>query len=59
MGTTAIVLAFVGLLLLLGGLALPEGATSTAIHVLAIGCFAGAFVLMVRDFAQRERGRRS
>jgi len=51
------VLAFVGLLLLLGGL--PEGATSTAIHVLAIGCFAGAFVLMVRDFARRERGRRS
>jgi hypothetical protein len=45
--------------LVAGGLALPEGATSTAIHVLAIGCFTGAFVLMVRDFARRERGRRS
>jgi hypothetical protein len=51
-------LGFVGLLLLLAGLALPEGATSTAIHVLAIGCFGVAFVLMVRDYARRERARR-
>ena len=58
MGTAAIVLGFVGLLLLLAGLALPEGGTSTAIHVLAIGCFAVAFVLMVRDYARRERTRR-
>jgi hypothetical protein len=35
---------------------LPEGATSTAIHVLAIGCFSVAFVLMVRDYTRRERG---
>jgi hypothetical protein len=52
------VLGFVGLLLLLAGLALPEGGTSTAIHVLAIGCFAVAFVFMVRDYARSEGARR-
>ena len=54
-GTLGMVLALVGLLLLLAGLALPEGVTSTAIHTLAIGFFAGAFVFLVRDHAKRER----
>lgn len=52
-GTAALVLGFVGLLLLLVGLALPEGATSTAIHVLAIIIFAVVFVLLARDYVRR------
>jgi hypothetical protein len=54
-GTVGIVLGLVGLLLLLAGLALPEGVTSTAIHILAIGFFAGAFGFLARDHAKRER----
>jgi len=52
-GTVGMVLGFVGLLLLLAGLALPEGGTSTAIHVLAIGFFIVAFVFLARDYAGR------
>ena len=54
-GTVGMVLGLVGLLLLLAGLALPEGVTSTAIHILALGFFAGAFVLLARDYAKSER----
>ena len=57
-GTVGLVLVFVGLLLLLAGLALPEGGTSTAIHVVAIGVIVGAFVFLARDYARRERTRR-
>ena len=53
-----LVLVLVGLLLVLAGLALPEGGTSTAIHVVAIGVIVGAFVLLARDYARRERGGR-
>lgn len=55
-GTVGIVLGFVGLLLLLAGLALPEGGTSTAIHVVAIGFFLATFVLLARDYARRGLG---
>jgi hypothetical protein len=54
-GTVGMALGFVGLLLLLAGLALPEGGTSTAIHVVAIGFFIVAFVFLARDYAGRER----
>jgi hypothetical protein len=53
-GTVGMVLVLVGLLSLLAGLALPEGVTSTAIHILAIGFFAGAFVFSARDYAKSE-----
>jgi hypothetical protein len=46
----------VGLLLVVAGVALPEGVRSKAIHILAVGFFAGAFVFLVRDHAKRERG---
>ena len=36
-GTVGMVLGLGGLLLLLAGVALPEGVTSPAIHILAIG----------------------
>ena len=52
------VLGFIGLLLVLAGLALPAGVTSTAIHVVAIGFFVGAFVFLARDYVQTERGGR-
>jgi hypothetical protein len=54
--TVGMVLGLIGLVLLLAGLALPEGVTSTAIHILAIGFFAGAFVFLARDHAKRARG---
>jgi hypothetical protein len=57
-GTVGMVLGFVGLLLLLAGLALPEGGTSTAIHVVAIGFFMVAFVFLARDYAGWERAGR-
>jgi hypothetical protein len=57
-GTVGLVLGFVGLLLVLAGLALPEGGTSTAIHVVAIGIIVGALVFLARDYARRERGGR-
>jgi hypothetical protein len=50
------VLGLVGLLLVVAGEALPEGVRSTAIHILAVGFFAGAFVFLVRDHAKRESG---
>jgi hypothetical protein len=56
-GTMGMVCGFAGLFLLLAGLALPEGGTSTAIYVLAIGFFVLAFVFLARDYA--GRGRRS
>jgi zinc transporter ZupT len=37
-------LGLVGLLLVVAGVALPEGVRSKAIHILAVGFFAGAFV---------------
>lgn len=52
-GTVGTVLGFVGLLLLLAGLALPEGGASTAIHVVAIGILVAAFVFLARE---RNRG---
>jgi hypothetical protein len=57
-GAVGLVLGFVGLLLRLAGLALPEGGTSTAIHVVAIGVIVGAMVFLARDYARREHGGR-
>jgi hypothetical protein len=57
-GTVGLVLGFVGLLLVLAGLAVPEGGTSTAIHVVAIGVIVGAFVFLARNYTRRERGGR-
>ena len=54
-GAVGTELGFAGLLLLLAGLALPEGATSTAIHVLAIAFFLAAFIFLARDYIGRER----
>ena len=52
-GAVGMVLGVVGLLLLLAGLALPEGGVSTAIHVVAIGFFIAAFLFLARDYAAR------
>ena len=57
-GAVGLVLGFVGLLLMLAGLALPEGGTSTAIHVVAIGVIVGAMVFLAHDYARREHGGR-
>jgi hypothetical protein len=55
-GAVETVLGFVGLVLLLAGLALPEGGTSTAVHVVAIGFFVAAFVFLARDYKAGTTG---